>query len=234
MTDFVSQNLTTVTEEAMLVGSVASSTFTLPVDTATIILASAILSAIFAFFSIRSAREIARKNATINMIEKVEATAHYRKLYSTFSYYKRLNSFDRLYDPVEQKDKSDRQDVLDFLNHYELVAIGIEKNVLDFDIYRLWMRGPFVSHWNAAADFIQRIRWKYDDGKDSWSYYTDAFSSFQRVALRFSPDAINLNANYAAHPEQPQGPSDEPIPAPPDLDKTAISWFGGRNARKWI
>jgi len=208
--------------------------FNLPFDTATIVLGSAILSALFAFFSIRSAREISRKNATLNMIEKVEATAHYRQLYSTFSYYKRLGSFDRLYDPTEQKDKSDRQDVIDFLNHYELVAIGIEKKVLDAGIYRFWMRGPFVSHWNAAAPLINRIRWKYDSDTKTWSYYAEAFAAYQRVALRFSPEAKDLTEKSSDPPETPQGPSDDPIPVPPPEEDSGTKWFKRRNSRRWL
>jgi Domain of unknown function (DUF4760) len=43
----------------------------------------------------------------------------------------------------------------DYINHYELVAIGIRSNILDERMYRTWMEGPFVRDFNSAADFIQ-------------------------------------------------------------------------------
>lgn len=113
-----------------------------------------------AFFSsraaLRSAREIARERATLDMIGKVESTPHCRDLISTFSCYRRQKFFDKLTAPAEEREKSDRQKVLDCLNHYELVAIVIKAGPFDRDVHACWMEPDYVRDWNAAADFIHR------------------------------------------------------------------------------
>ncbi|GAB4572074.1 MAG: hypothetical protein Tsb008_04230 [Rhodothalassiaceae bacterium] len=183
-----------------------------------------------AFFSsraaLRSAREIARKRATLDMIEKVESTAHYRELISTFSYYRRQKSFDKLTAPTEEREKSDRQKVLDYLNHYELVAIGIKAGSLDRDIYACWMEPVYVRDWNAAADFIQRERWKSVSGPAakgpnirknaagaSFRYHGDIYSEFQDLANYWSTEARRLSINDGGMPSDGTGPGDDPLPA---------------------
>ena len=141
-------------------------------------------SLIVAIIGVRSSRASARQRATLDMIEKVESAPHYRSLHSVFSYHRRQGTFGRLHSPTEEKDKSERQAVLDYLNHYELVSIGICKNILDAEIYRDWMLSPFVRDWNAASNFIQRERWKSDTKVKAWTYHARLFENYQRVACK--------------------------------------------------
>lgn len=171
-----------------------------------------IVGVIVATKNIASARETARKKATLDMIEKVESMPHYRAMHATFSYHRKLKSFDRLHDPSEVKDKTERTNVLDYLNHYELVGIGIAEDILDEDFYKNWMRGPFVRDWNAAADFVQRERWKFDEGRKKWVYNEQLFEHFQMYATRWSTDAVKLDAKFAGPPDKPAGPGDEAYP----------------------
>jgi len=171
-----------------------------------------VVSVVAAFLGIRNAREISRKKATIDLIDRFESTAFYQKINSTFSYYRNTDSFHRLHNPIEPKEKSERREVLDFLNHYELVAIGIEQRVLDEQMYKYWMCGPMVRDWNAAADFIQRERWKYDKIKCDWSYYEKSYENYERISHRLSPDAKKIGKDYSPPPTGPAGPGDEFIP----------------------
>ena len=119
--------------------------------------------------------------------------------------------------PQTEEDKEARRCVNDYLNHYELVSIGILSGLLDEAVYRKWMRGPFVRDWNAAADWVQRERWKLQpDG--TWQYYGQTFMNYEVMARRWSADAIALDENSGGppSPEEAGGPSDEPIPAARD------------------
>ncbi|MER8645407.1 DUF4760 domain-containing protein [Mesorhizobium sp. M1252] len=146
------------------------------------------------------------------MIEKVESTPHYRDRQKVFSANRLQGTFANLHNPATDPLKLDRHHVLDYLNHYELVSIGILQNILDADIYRNWMRGPFVRDWNAAAPFIQRERWKWDSAKGEWQYYHALFTHFQSVAEAWSDEAIMLNENYSPAPIGPPAPIDEAYP----------------------
>lgn len=168
------------------------------------------VSAIIAWRSLNSARELARKKATLDLIEKVESSSHYRQMHSTFAYYRNMKRFPDLHNPTEDKDRRDRTDVQDYLNHYELVSIGIEEGILDEGFYKRWMKGPFVRDWNAAADYIQRERWKKRASGD-WYYHDALYEAYQRVATSFDSSAITLTDATAPPPENAEGPGDEPI-----------------------
>lgn len=170
------------------------------------------ISVIVAICGVLSARATARQRATLDMIEKVESTQHYQALHAAFSYHRRQLSFGRLHDPQETKDKSERQSVLDYINHYELVSIGIRKKILDDQIYREWMRGPFVRDWNAASSFIQRERWKWDEEAKDFDYHAVLYENFQVVAKRWSNEAVDLNKSLGGKPKTPAGPGDEALP----------------------
>ena len=68
-----------------------------------------LISVIVAAIGVITARKTAREKATLDMIEKVESTSHYQALHAAFSYHRRQNSFAKLNDPRESKDKEERQ-----------------------------------------------------------------------------------------------------------------------------
>ncbi len=74
------------------------------------------------------------------------------------------------------------------------------------------MLGPFVRDWNAAADFVQRERWKWDEEKRKWTYRARLFENYQAVARMWSYEAKNINKNSSPPPEAPSGPGDEALP----------------------
>ena len=168
------------------------------------------VSAFIAYLGLKSARDTARKKATLDLIEKVESTPHYRDLQANFRYFAETNEFSRINIPKGEKDRMDRSAVLDYLNHYELVSIGIENKILDEGFYKRWMATAFVRDWNAASDFVQRERWKKDAKTDKWTYFPKQYETYQRVALRFNKKANKLDADYAPPPQEAEGPGDTP------------------------
>lgn len=170
------------------------------------------LSALIAWFGIRNVREVARQRATLDFIEKVESTPHYRTLNQAFSRLRRSRGFLHLSDPQDEADRSDRQAVNDYLNHYELVAVGIRRNILDAAIYRKWMLSAFVRDWNAASPFVQRERWKWDPGAQTWRYHARLYENYQWAACLWSRDAVRLTPQSFPPPERPSGPGDETLP----------------------
>ncbi len=173
-----------------------------------------LISAIIAILAIINARSVARQKATLDMIEKKESTEHYRALNERFSELRKGRGFTHLNDPAAE-DKADRRALLDYLNHYEMVAIGIRQGILDDRFYRAWMEGAFVRDWNAAADWIQRERWKLGSNGD-WQYRASLFEHYQWVACRWSKEARKLNENASEPPSAGSGASDEPLPLPAD------------------
>jgi hypothetical protein len=186
-----------------------------PISYATpaVALLSFIVSAIIALRALRNTRSVARQKATLDLIEKRESTEHYRAISRIFFELLSGPGFMHLVDPAPQ-DKPTRKAVFDYLNHYEIIAIGIRQDILDERIYRAWMEGAFVRDWNAAAEFVQRQRWKYADGQ--WRYRASVYENYQHVACKWSKDALRLTEASFPPPASPAGPGDRPLPEPID------------------
>lgn len=172
-------------------------------------------SALIAWRALYNTRALARRKATIDLIEKAESSEVYREAHRIFSEVRRGNGFQRLAAPLTDKDQLTRQRVLDYLNHYELVSIGIRAGILDEAFYRAWMQGPFVRDWNAASGLIQGERWKRGD-RGGWSYRPQVFAAYQLIACRWSSEALRLDNRSGKPPDDARavGPGDEPLPEP--------------------
>jgi hypothetical protein len=176
--------------------------------------AIASVAAFVAWRAFRGARLIAKQKATLDLIEKRESTEHYRHIIDRFSTLRKNRGFDHLNAPT-QDDVTDRRMLIDYLNHYELVSIGIRQDILDSKIYRAWIEGSFVRDWNAVADWVQRERWKQDDD-GHWRYRGSIYANYQHIACLWSPEAVRLSAESSPPPVIGGGPSDDPFPAPID------------------
>lgn len=183
-------------------------------------------SAIIAWRSLRNTRAVARQKATLDLIEKAESNEHYRALSLCFAAVRKARGFPALHDPKTNADKKLRQDVLDYLNHYELVAIGIRHDILDETIYRSWMQSHVVAEWNAASDFIQSERWRLTRDGTDYEYRTAIFENLQNAVCRWSKDARRLTEASSPKPALTTGPvaaGDEPLPevGPPNVARPA-------------
>jgi len=75
------------------------------------------------------------------------------------------------------------------------------------------MLGPFVRDWNAASDWIQRERWKWDPDTQKWSYRSQLYANYQWAACTWSKEARKLSRASTPPPAHPsEGPGDEPLP----------------------
>lgn len=125
-----------------------------------------LLSAIIAWIAIRKNQDVNRRRATIDLIEKSESSEHYQRITSTFRQHfaadRTADQRARLHDPQTDDERQNRRHIQQFLNHYELVAVGILGGSLHEKTYRSWMMTVVIRDWNRAADYIQRERWRYD------------------------------------------------------------------------
>ena len=59
---------------------------------------------------------------------------------------------------LTQTQLDQKQDLLTWLNHHEIIAIAIDKNVIDSDFYMRWFGSTFRGDWAAAEPFVTKIR----------------------------------------------------------------------------
>jgi hypothetical protein len=114
-----------------------------------------------ALYSIVANRRIARTRATIDFIERSESSEFYLKIRAAF---RRLSTEPGFLERISMpetclaEDMELRRQVLAYLNHYELVAIGCKHQILDEVFYSDWMKTTLLGDMKAAAVLIERIR----------------------------------------------------------------------------
>jgi acetoin utilization deacetylase AcuC-like enzyme len=151
-------------------------------------LAVGAVAATFAALSIRTTREVARHRATLDYIESYESTDFYQKIRQTYiSLRSSPTGFETIYDPQTEQDKTCRQHIVSFLNHYEMLSLGIQYGTISEEIYYQAFRGAVVSDWNALEPFIRHRRTVAVPGRPPSHR---AFVEFEWLARRWANTEI--------------------------------------------
>lgn len=136
-----------------------------------------------AAFTIYNNKKVARLRATLDVVLKNESDKYYIELYENFIKVrdkqnsllsKSHSELIAIQDPIEFSE--DQDDIDNFLNHYELIAIGINNKILDEDFYKSWMKSTYIKHYENAENYI-----KYLQSSD----YKNAFINFQKLAIKW-------------------------------------------------
>ena len=131
---------------------------------------------------------MAKKRATLDFIERSESTEYYQSLYMAFTEVRKDDGgLVQLRSPTNPELKRQRKKIIDYLNHYEMMALGIEQGMLDESVYKAFMRSTVVRDWFAAKQFVEHLRTpSLDSGSDVSS--GKAFVCFERLALKWAPE----------------------------------------------
>lgn len=111
-------------------------------------------------------RRANRRRATLDMVMRSFLDERGTKLYDEFKILVRKdqNTSDTfsLIDLVEHtaKNETDRNVVIDQLNIYELVALGIRRGVFDEKFYKLWFHRQFTRDFGHVSELIMQIQKK--------------------------------------------------------------------------
>lgn len=154
------------------------------------ILVSAGAGAWFAKKTIDAQRGMARKRATLDVLIKLESDEYYQKVSATFRDVRDGPGLDSLVNPRSEREKSELLDVQSFLNHYELICVGIIECTLDEAFLYQWFRGTFIHHWHDSKSFVEKVR---DSSKNR-----NIFQQYERFA-----DAWDRN-RFVTRPDDPQ------------------------------
>lgn len=121
------------------------------------ILCSAFFGGLIALYSIQQNVRTARVKATLDMIVESESSEYYQHNLSIFQ---ALVDDEKIFHQLAQPLCSDprRRTLNDFLNHYELIALSIRKQILDEAFYQEWMMHTYVRHFEQAWRYIAERR----------------------------------------------------------------------------
>ena len=127
-------------------------------------------------------RKIAADRATLDLVVSREIhNPEWSKISATCdSVLSDPKQWGRLF-PEERNGERDRtleMTILTYLNHYEVVAIAIDRRIISEDLYAMWFRNGYVKNWKQAEPFVMHLR--------RIKKSNTIFDEFKKLAIRWS------------------------------------------------
>lgn len=129
-----------------------------PLIAAGAVLLSAALASVFAYVQIRTHKKIAQRRATLDLLVQKEWDADYIAAKHEFNLLRDAEAGLGPWAAPQHRNSPQQKNIRSTLNDYELIAIGISKDIIDEDVYKTWFRGSLLKDWTAAAPFVRQIR----------------------------------------------------------------------------
>ena len=153
--------------------------FGFSVSTPEAIFVSAIVAAILSGLAIRNNWIIARKRATIDHISRIMWDEDYIDARQTYIKIRKVNQLTELIskaDPTDD-DLKQKSEVISVLNDNEIVALAINRGIMDEDICFDWRGTAYVKDWSDAEAAVSHLRGPDDKKK--------AFVEFEALAKKW-------------------------------------------------
>jgi hypothetical protein len=119
--------------------------------------ASALVVIVIGLFTISNQRATNRRKATLDFIHQNSKDEIFYKALVVFIEHAKSGSLTALSERDKQG-SSEVEAVRTVLNHYEIVALGIEMGILDEEVYKEWFGSSLVIYWDHAKGFVREIR----------------------------------------------------------------------------
>jgi len=134
-----------------------------------------IIAATIAIWGVISQRALTRRRATMDLIFGILNDHDYIKARKRFISLSKqtggLLQYAQIDPPkIDDEPDEDGKSSIDLiLNNYELLAIGIQRGILDFRIIKLYMRAIVLAHWKVAASYVTELR----EVRENQRYYVE-------------------------------------------------------------
>ena len=122
------------------------------------ILFTSVVGGLIALWGIMSHRAIERRRTTLEYLwrnetdhDVIEATKKFVELAK-----KDHGLIEWATEPQEPSDEV--QKIRLVLNQYELIAIGIQRGIIDYHLYERWARSATIQAWSFAVPFVAALR----------------------------------------------------------------------------
>ena len=130
---------------------------------------TAFLAAVIAIWGVISQRSLTRRRTTMDLIFGILNDHDYIKARTRFiTISKQPNGLlpyaqKTLPDVDGAPDEEGNSCISLVLNNYELLAIGVQRGILDYKILERYMQAIVLGHWKLAASYITELREVYDN-----------------------------------------------------------------------
>jgi hypothetical protein len=105
-----------------------------------------IWGALIAAWGVISNRAIARRKATLDLITSQERDGDIIKARTAFIALARKNGGLASYAEIDREPDEETQSIRTVLNEFELISIGIQRGIIDFELYKRWNRSGVIQY----------------------------------------------------------------------------------------
>jgi hypothetical protein len=134
------------------------STYIPQIGDAGAILITGMLAAIVAVWGIYSQRAITRRQVTLEHIARLESDGDLIKARKGFKAATKSAEGIERFAAADKEDSDEVQAIATALNEFELISIGIQRGIIDFELYSRWYRSGAMRAWADAKPFVDALR----------------------------------------------------------------------------
>jgi hypothetical protein len=158
--------------------------FLLQLDAKTNILG---ISAIVALFAVYRNSVINRRRATVDLVLHQKNDTDLADANKIINPLLKSNNITK-YSDDEYKDSDERAAILEILNNYEFIAVGIREKAFDLALYKRMKYSIVVRDWDCFKSFVYDLRQK----KGSKT----PFQEFEWLAKKFKKNKLKVDDDY--------------------------------------
>jgi hypothetical protein len=109
-------------------------------------------------WGVASQRAIGRRQTTLEHLRRSEDDTNLNAARKRFIALAKAPGGLAAWADEDKENSEETQTIRLVLNTYELVAIGIQRGIIDYELYKRWYRSGTIKHWQHAAPFVAALR----------------------------------------------------------------------------
>ena len=117
-----------------------------------------VVAALIAIWGVVTQRSVARRRATLDLISALERDRDVIEARRKFIALAKAPGGLAPYADADKEPTHEAQSIRLILNEFELIAIGIQRGIVDYELYKRWNRSGAIMVWNYAAPFVMTLR----------------------------------------------------------------------------
>jgi hypothetical protein len=116
------------------------------------------LASLVAIWGVLSQRAITRRQVTLEYISHLESDRDIIEARTKFVALAKEPGGVAKWAEEDQEQTDQALAIGRILNSYELVAIGIQRGIIDYELFRRWHKASAIRYWERGSPFVMRIR----------------------------------------------------------------------------
>lgn len=121
-----------------------------------------LFAVVIAIWGVVSSRSIARSQTTMAYMASLEADGSVQAARAKFNDLVRTHGSLSQYADKQWEGTPELQSIVTVLNEFELISIGIQRGIIDPELYRRWNHSNVQLYWKNAQQFVVALRSRVD------------------------------------------------------------------------